>query len=264
MNKSKMIINKHYNNINPEVCGWEICNPGHFYGPAVRSYWLLHFVVSGKGVFKTSRGEYELSKNDVFIIRPYEVTYYEADKNDPWHYIWIGFSSDIKLPSGIVNNDTVYAPFLWENFQNSIEADDISKNVKGYEAYLCSQIWDIISKIEREYAKSASFSDRYIRAAANIMETEYNSGVTVEDVSDRLHLNRSYFSTLFKKVMNRSPREYLIALRMEKAAELLCKKHIGVAVVAVSVGYPDVFSFSRAFKNYYGVSPTEYIKIEKV
>ena len=263
MTNKKIIINKDYKGINPQECGWEECAPGHFFGPAVRSYWLLHFVVSGKGIFKTPRGEYALGKNDIFIIRPYEITYYEADENDPWHYIWIGFSSDIKLPSGLVNNDIMYAPFLRENFQNCIEADDISANVKGYEAYLCSQIWDMISKFEKTHTSSAAFSDRYIRAAVNIMDTEYNSGVTVEEISDRLHLNRSYFSTLFKKVMNRSPREYLIALRMEKAAELLCKMKLGVSVTATSVGYPDVFAFSRAFKNYYGISPKEYINIRK-
>ena len=263
MINSKVIINKQYKGINPCVCGWQECEPKHSYGPAVRSYWLLHFVASGKGVFKTSRGEYHLGKNDVFIIRPYEITYYEADKDDPWVYMWMGFTSDVNLPKGLVKNDTIYAPFLIDNFQSCINAEDASSSVKGFEAYMCSQIWDIISKLEKQQAPTSEFSERYIRAAINIMETEYNSGVTVEDIAERLHLNRSYFSTLFKKVMGRSPGEYMIALKMEKAVELLCKKKLGASVTATSVGYPDVFSFSRAFKSYYGVSPTEYIKAKQ-
>ena len=263
MMHSKVIINKNYKGINPSVCGWQDCEPGHSYGPAVRSYWLLHFVVSGKGVFRTARGEYHLGKNDVFIIRPYEITYYEADKDDPWEYMWIGFTSDVNLPKGLVKNDTIYAPFFIDNFQSCINAEDASSSVKGFEAHMCSQIWDMISKLEKQQTPTSEFSERYIRAAINIMETEYNSGVTVEDISERLHLNRSYFSTLFKKVMGRSPGEYMIALKMEKAVELLCIKRLGVSVTATSVGYPDVFSFSRAFKGYYGVSPTEYIKTKQ-
>ena len=263
MIKNKVIINKHYKGIDPKVCGWQDCESGHFYGPAVRSYWLLHFVVSGKGVFRTERGEHHLGKNDIFIIRPYEVTYYEADKEEPWVYMWMGFTSDVNLPQCIVKNDIIYAPYLLENFQSCINAEDASSNVKGFESYMCSQIWDMISKLEKQYTPTSEFSERYIRAAINIMETEYNSGITVEDISDRLHLNRSYFSTLFKKVIGRSPGEYLIALRMEKAVELLCKRNLGASVTAVSVGYPDVFSFSRAFKNFYGRSPSEYIKIRK-
>ena len=62
--------------------------------------------------------------------------------------------------------------------------------------------------------------------------------------------------------MRTSPREYLAALRMNKAAELLCEG-FGVSVVAASVGYPDVFSFSRAFKNYYKIPPTQYVKTKR-
>jgi AraC-like DNA-binding protein len=62
--------------------------------------------------------------------------------------------------------------------------------------------------------------------------------------------------------MRTSPREYLTSLRMNKAAELLCDG-FGVTVTAASVGYPDVFSFSRAFKNYYGLPPTEYVKTKR-
>jgi AraC-like DNA-binding protein len=93
-----------------------------------------------------------------------------------------------------------------------------------------------------------------------MMENEFHSGISVEEIADRLHLNRSHFSVTFKRGTGRSPREYLISLRMKKAAEWLCEGGLSVSVTAASVGYPDVFAFSRAFKNYYGVSPTEYTK----
>jgi len=126
MMNSKIIINKGYRDINPKVCGYEECVPGHFYGPAVRSYWLLHFVVSGKGRFKTPRGEYFLEKNDIFIIRPSDVTYYEADGDSPWSYIWIGFWAEVKLPSAFHRNDVIYAPSLGDIFQSCVEAKDVS------------------------------------------------------------------------------------------------------------------------------------------
>lgn len=259
MHKSKIVTNKRYKDINPEVCGSEACESGHFYGPAVRDYWLLHFVVSGKGKFRTAGREYQLGKNDVFIIRPHEITYYEADANDPWEYVWIGFFSTIILPRILLENDVLYAPFLSNIFLEAVKADDISGGRKGFESFLCAKIWEMLSRLEDEENYTPKQTDRYIRSAIDIMEAEYHSGITVEELSERLHLNRSYFSTLFTHAVGISPKKYLDSLRMKRAAELLSERGLNVSVTATSVGFSDIFVFSRAFKNYYGVSPKEFI-----
>lgn len=64
---------------------------GHSFGPAVREYFLLHYVVRGKGIFRRGKREYTLQAGEIFVIRPGEVTYYEADMRDPWEYMWAGF-----------------------------------------------------------------------------------------------------------------------------------------------------------------------------
>ena len=45
---------------------------------------------------------------------------------------------------------------------------------------------------------------------------------------------------------------------MERAAMLLARYGYNVTVTAASVGYPDLFAFSRAFRRYFGISPSEY------
>lgn len=72
-------------------CGMEECDPCHSYGPIKRTEYLLHYVLNGKGIYKVNGKTYHLGKHDSFIIYPDELTYYEADKEDPWTYIWIGF-----------------------------------------------------------------------------------------------------------------------------------------------------------------------------
>ena len=52
-------------------------------------------------------------------------------------------------------------------------------------------------------------------------------------------------------------------INVKTKAELLCEG-FAVTVTAASVGYPDVFSFSRAFKNHYGLPPTEYVKTKRL
>ena len=75
-------------------CGREDCEKGHFFGPAVRSHQLIHFVLKGKGIYRTEYGEYEIKEGEAFLIRPGEVTYYRADLEEPWSYAWIAFDGD--------------------------------------------------------------------------------------------------------------------------------------------------------------------------
>ena len=51
-------------------CGREDCEKGHFFGPAVRSHQLIHFVLKGKGIYRTEYGEYEIKEGEAFLIRP--------------------------------------------------------------------------------------------------------------------------------------------------------------------------------------------------
>ena len=64
--------------------GYEACQPGHHYGPLYRSYQLIHFILSGKGTFHLGAG-------DAFLIPSGKISYYVADRDDPWCYTWISF-----------------------------------------------------------------------------------------------------------------------------------------------------------------------------
>ena len=73
------------------TCGYETCEPSHSYGPVVRSGYLIHYILEGKGIYKTDGHIWQLSEGDAFLIRPNTLIYYEADKYHPWTYTWIGF-----------------------------------------------------------------------------------------------------------------------------------------------------------------------------
>ena len=100
----------------------------------------------------------------------------------------------------------------------------------------------------------------YVQYALDCIHSEYVEPITVEMIASRLGINRSYFSTLFKSKMGISPKRYLFEYRMRMAALLLTEEKKPVTVTANSVGYTDIFNFSKMFKQYYGLSPIEYVK----
>ena len=81
---AEIIINRQFPGINPLTFGYEDCEPSHSFGPAVRTSWLLHYVVSGTGTFTREDQTYALRAGDVFVIPPYVQTSYEADAETPW------------------------------------------------------------------------------------------------------------------------------------------------------------------------------------
>jgi len=257
----KIIIGYGLSPINPIKCGRQICPPRYSYGPAVREFWLLHFVISGKGILLNQNGSHTVKKNEVFVIRPHEEATYTADVDDPWEYVWIGFSSTKRLPAILETQDVFFAPYLKPFFESAHEGigGEGGNTFGAYEHYLCGVIWQIIGMLMHHSRKDIGITDAYIRPAISMMNDYYSYRITVSDIAAQLHISKGYFSEIFKRETGISPKKYLNDIRMKHAAERL-KRGETVTDVAMLMGYPDVFAFSRAFKQHYQCSPTEYIK----
>ena len=71
-------------------------------------------------------------------------------------------------------------------------------------------------------------------------------------------VHRSYLSSIFKDFHKISPKEYLLEVRMKRAKELLETTDQPIKIIAYSVGYLDPLHFSKAFRQYYDCSPSQY------
>lgn len=95
-------------------------------------------------------------------------------------------------------------------------------------------------------------------AAIKAYVLEHYREVTLEEVSKQFHMNVHYLSKYFKKWSGQNFSEYLISVKMEKAAELLKGLTYKTYEISSAVGYDNAKNFSRAFKDYFGKSPREY------
>ena len=80
----------------------------------------------------------------------------------------------------------------------------------------------------------------------------------LNDICYKFNVGKSYLSQAFKKQTGRSVMDYFIALKIEKAKELLEEGKMNVTQVSERLGFSSVHHFTRSFKNYTGYSPTRH------
>jgi two-component system response regulator YesN len=108
-----------------------------------------------------------------------------------------------------------------------------------------------------EYIDSKKY--KRIRVGIEYIHQHYaDERITVDCLAEMCGVSSTYFGYIFKNIYGMLPLKYIIALRMKRAGELLSSGQYTVTETAFRSGYNELSHFCRKFKEYYGVSPTEY------
>ncbi len=271
--------NERYLDLTLYQYGWEKCSPLHSYGPASRNHYLFHFIMDGKGMLYSTDGQgdthiYHLRKNQGFLICPGQINTYIADKDDPWEYAWVEFDGlrvkEFLETAGLNFNEPIYRYNNKERVRDVREG--IMRIVNGENRTSLYQIGhlylflnDLIeSSVNHREIAEGKLKDFYIREAVSFIEQNYSHPITIEDIARFCNLNRSYLGKIFRDALNKTPQQFLIDYRMNRAAELLKLSGIPIKEVGKQVGYPNQLHFSRAFKNVFGISPSDWRKQKRI
>lgn len=253
MRHAEIILQQVQPAISPVCFGYETDKPTHKYGPAMRPYWLLHYVVQGFGTYCLGGQVYTVKPSEIFVAPPDREIWYEGDPENTWDYIWVGFTLSGPVPPSL-QRPVVACPSAGRIFEDMKACAD---RQEGRNHYLTAQIFRLFEVLSEQHQHRQT---DYVRMALDCMENEYMQELNVGLLADRLGLDRCYFSTLFHRQTGMTPGQYLSNLRLTKAAAMLTEQGCPVSVAACSCGYRDPAVFSRAFKARFGVSPRSYCR----
>ena len=248
MQEAYFLSNRQLKDLNPIQAGAEVCAPCHSFGPAVRWYTLIHYVVKGCGVFCARGQTFHVHAGEAFLILPGEVTTYTADASDPWYYQWVGFTGELsaefqKLPAVFpVSNDI---------FPQLIRAASASQGAE----YLVSSV---LFRLYAELFTPSGGSNQHVQKVESFIRASYMENISVELIAGKMNLDRRYLTRLFKEKTGKTIHEYLIEVRLREACGYLCQG-FSVHHTAALCGYEDVSNFSRMFKRHYGLSPQHWV-----
>lgn len=104
-----------------------------------------------------------------------------------------------------------------------------------------------------------SSDERFLDKAISVVYNQMgNSEFDITQFSSAMNLSRTHLHKKLKVITGQSPSEFIRNLRLQRAAELLAAGTDQVSLIAYDTGFNNLSYFTRAFKNKYGVPPTEY------
>lgn len=261
--------------------GSESCAPGHFFGPAIRPHYLIHFIRSGRGKYICQDNIFELEKGDAFLILPGETTKYIADEKEPWEYSWIAFdgpdartllkhcgftdtqvvyrSPDKESAEKLLAQTSVFENSFHENSQNLLE---IMGNF--YLLFSCmyqEQMPVPLLPPSRQSSPAGTLQELYFRQAVEYLKHNFSYPVKIEQLARQVGVSRTYLYKIFISHSGKSVQQYLQDLRLTAAMDMLKKSGRDITEIAYSCGFTDSPAFCRQFKKTTGLTPLQYRRV---
>jgi len=248
--------------------GHHKCPKGHFYGPSVREYYLFHFVVNGKGVYKCGKKEFHIGKGMGFLIKPGEETFYLADENDPWEYYFVAFHGTIaqKIVKEIVwADDYIFCAVNEDAIKHSMKSLCNEKESSVWNEYKAlGKLYFLIAELIRqrglEIETCENEKNEFVleRAVVYINENAMSPDCCVADIARYINMDRTNLYRKFKERFGISVMKYLQNYRMNQAADLLQSTDLLAKDIASKVGMLNYPNFCKSFRVHNGYPPLEY------
>jgi two-component system response regulator YesN len=178
---------------------------------------------------------------------------------------------------GSFNHDKIKALIVLKNAMNDIIDETLKNytwikmfythNLMKVDFFDCTEEWgkikersiDRVEKLIRVVHKfMGNFDNSTVTQVCLYVLNHINEDLSVKTLSEKLFINKSYLSYIFKKNFGISLLEYLTMVKLERAKMLIKINTLKNYEIANQLGFKDIEYFSKLFKKYTGSSPTEY------
>ena len=239
------------------------------------SFYELHVCMEGGSTIEIEKVSYTISKGEFLIVPAYQTHTLLAQSEDFVKLVW-GFrvSSDdaskeeernkiLSSQKGVLKSSKIIESCL----DNLISATDSPTKDRLYvfKTTLATLFFEICAVISDDKASFISDQVRYkersellVRQVEIFVKDHIKRPLTLADIAVEFSLSTRQISRLFLKYNGKSIATYLKEERFIYAERLMRDYEMTLEDIALSVGYTDAYTFCKAFKRYYGISPGQF------
>ena len=242
---------------------------GHLrHRPEILDEALLIYCVKGGGWCELAGQLHTVRAGDLLVLPP-DVPYTcGAHVANPWTIHW-ACALGANLPEYLRQlGVSAQAPLVWmgEDLQLARLFNEVLQTLGNGSSFLnllqashaLAHLLAVSIRHRHERTRDASYVVEKVAQAIIYMSEHLDQPLRVSALAALANLSQAHFSVLFKQQTGCSPRDYLHLLRIHRACQLLRGSTLNVKEIASKLGYQDQFHFSRQFKAFQGLSPTEY------
>lgn len=226
----------------------------------------IAIVEKGNFVVELYGKNYFLNDRCLLIIPPKVVHMCKPVNQDNWNFRMLYIAED--WIEKIFNMESSEIKFMYKelddiDYYKIIKAFSVIENFErniGSESGLIEYISSILLFKQEEY-KKITVSVQDLKALCSIkdfIETNYQENLILQDLVDVSGLSKYYIIRKFEQRFGTSPHQYLTSLRINHARKII-KRNKSISEVAVESGFYDQAHFTKAFKEYTGITPLKYI-----
>ena len=223
---------------------------------------LVIFVLSGAITLIQNDTEFTAVENEILLVDCYKGHRYFCTDNA--HTLWVHFDgnnsyewfNEIKTQRGQKIKCTRQVA---EYISNIIKATKLNQS----EYDISSELYSLICTISKgNDSELQSTKASRIEEAKGFINSNFDRDISVNEIAEKVHMSASYFSRIFKEATGFSPYDYLLAVRLDKAKEMLQKTDDSIQNIAYKTGFNSTSNFIYFFKNETGISPLKFRNIK--
>lgn len=125
---------------------------------------------------------------------------------------------------------------------------------------LMELLYDVMSSSQTMFHRILQLRQPVKADIHHVVEQNYTSPITLEELAQLAGRSLSSFKRDFLSVYNEAPSKWIRDHRMQKAKKMLTETSMSVSDVCLAVGYENPAHFSRLYKKYFGVAPSEEVR----